>query len=90
MSLTPVFTSIYYLVNIASVAGLFVMPTVEEIKCAISALSKKDYIHLREWLSGKDWEQWDKEIEKDSSSGKLDFLMEEAVTEKTQERFRKP
>ena len=58
------------------------MSTVEEIKSAISALSKEDYIHLREWLSEKDWEQWDKEIEGDSASGKLDFLMEEAETEK--------
>ena len=40
------------------------MSTVEEIKSAISALSKEDYIHLREWLSERDWEQWDKEIEK--------------------------
>ena len=58
------------------------MSTVEEIKSAISALSKEDYTHLREWLSEKDWEQWDKEIEGDSASGKLDFLMEEAVAEK--------
>ena len=60
----------------------FVMSTVEEIKSAISALSEEDYIHLREWFSGKDWEQWDKEIERDSASGKLDFLTEEAATEK--------
>lgn len=65
------------------------MSTVEEIKFAISALSKEDYIHLREWLSEKDWEQWDEEIERDSSSGKLDFLMEEAVAEKNQGRLRK-
>ena len=65
------------------------MSTVEEIKSAISALSEEDYIHLREWLSGKDWEQWDKEIERDSSSGKLDFLMEEAVAEKNRGRLRK-
>ena len=62
------------------------MSTVEEIKSAISALSKEDYIHLREWLSERDWElkQWDEEIEKDSASEKLDFLMEEAVAEKNQ------
>ncbi len=54
----------------------FVMSTVEEIKSAISVLSEEDYIRLREWFSGKDWEQWDKEIERDSASGKLDFLTE--------------
>lgn len=58
------------------------MSTVEEIKSAISALSKEDYLHLREWFSGKDWEQWDEEIEGDLSYGKLDFLIEEAEAEK--------
>ena len=38
------------------------MSTVEEIKSAISSLSKEDYIHLRKWFSEKDWEQWDEEI----------------------------
>ena len=65
------------------------MSTVEEIKSAISVLSKEEYIHLREWLSEKDWEQWNEEIERDSSSGKLDFLMEEAVAEKNQGRLSK-
>ena len=65
------------------------MSTVEEIKSAISTLSREDYIHLREWFSEKDWEQWDKEIERDSASGKLDFLMEEAATEKNQGRLSK-
>ena len=60
------------------------MATAEEIKSAISALSREDHIHLREWLSERDWEQWDKEIEGDSASEKLDFLMEEAVAEKNQ------
>ena len=65
------------------------MLTLEEIKSAISALSEENYIHLREWFSGKDWEQWDKEIEEDSSSGKLDFLVEEAVSEKHRGRLDK-
>ena len=65
------------------------MSALEEIKSAISALSKEDYIHLREWLSEKEWEQWDKEIERDSAGGKLDFLIEEAVAGKTQGRLSK-
>ena len=39
------------------------MSTVEEIKSAISALSREDYVRLREWFSSKDREQRDKEIE---------------------------
>ena len=65
------------------------MLTAEEIKSAISALSKEDYIHLREWLSERDWEQWDEEIEKDSASEKLDFLMEVAVAEKNRGQLSK-
>ena len=30
----------------------------------------------------KDWEKWDKQIEADSKSGKLDFLIAEALEEK--------
>ena len=58
----------------ALASGRFDMSTVEEIKSAISLLSEEDYAHLREWLSEKDWERWDGEIERDSASGKLDFL----------------
>ena len=58
------------------------MSTVEEIKSAISALSKEDYIHLRKGFSEKDWEQWDEEIKKDSSSGELDFLIKEVEMRK--------
>jgi len=29
----------------------------------------------------KDWEIWDKQIKKDSNSGKLDFLAKEAMQE---------
>lgn len=65
------------------------MSTVEEIKSAISALSKEDCIHLRDWFSEKDWEQWDKEIERDSASGKLDFFVEEAVAEKNRGQLSK-
>ena len=30
----------------------------------------------------KDWDKWDKQIEADSKSGKLDFLIAEALEEK--------
>ena len=64
------------------------MSTVEEIKSAISLLSEEDYAHLREWLSEKDWERWDGEIERDSASGKLDFLIKEAEAEKNDGRLK--
>lgn len=61
-----------------------IMLSVEEIKSAIASLSQEDYARLRDWFSERDWEKWDEEIEKDSSAGKLDFLVKEAVAEKSQ------
>ncbi len=54
------------------------MTTVEEIERAILQLSDDDMKRLRHWLSERDWEQWDREIEEDSKEGRLDFLVEEA------------
>jgi len=59
------------------------MSNVEEIKAAIEALPQADYVQLRQWFGEKDWEKWDEEIEADSKSGKLDFLLAEAFAEKT-------
>jgi len=64
------------------------MITVEEIKKAIASLPEKEYVSLRKWFSEKDWEKWDKKIEKDSKAGKLDFLIEEALNEKKIGRLR--
>ena len=52
---------------------------VEEIKAAIEALPQKDYARLRDWFSERNW---DRQIEADSQSGKLDFLVKEALDEK--------
>lgn len=64
------------------------MLQVDEIKSVIDALPKEDYIELRVWFAEKDWELWDKQIENDSLSGKLDFLIEEAFEEKMQGKLR--
>jgi len=55
---------------------------VEEIQVAIESLPYQEYIRLRQWFSQREWEKWDRQIEADSESGKLDFLIEEALTEK--------
>lgn len=59
------------------------MSTVEEIEAAIASLPKEEYARLRDWFSERDWEKWDQQIEADSKSGKLDFLLKEALEEKT-------
>lgn len=60
------------------------MLQVDEIKSVIDALPEEDYIELRVWFAEKDWELWDRQIEDDSLSGKLDFLIEEAFEDKMQ------
>ena len=58
------------------------MTRIDEIKSAIESLPQEDYIELREWFTEKDWEKWDRQIEADSESGRLDFLIEEAFEAK--------
>ena len=57
---------------------------VEEIQVAIESLPYQEYVRLRQWFSERDWHKWDRQIEADSESGKLDFLIEEALDEKAQ------
>lgn len=58
------------------------MSKVDELKKEIERLPKEEFTQLVRWLSEKNWERWDKEIEADSAAGKLDFLMREALDEK--------
>jgi len=58
------------------------MTKVEEIKAAIESLPQEEFVRLRQWFSEKDWQEWDKQIARDSESGKLDFLIKEAIDEK--------
>ncbi|MBI5747790.1 MAG: hypothetical protein HZA00_01605 [Nitrospinae bacterium] len=58
------------------------MLKVEEIEATIESLSDDEYARLREWFYERDWKKWDRQIEADSESGKLDFLIKEALNEK--------
>ena len=53
------------------------MSTVAEIKQAISELPETDYVQLRRWFLDLDWEKWDRQIEEDAATGRLDFLASE-------------
>ena len=55
---------------------------IEKLKTEIEGLPKKEFAELARWLSEKDWERWDKEIEADSKAGRLDFLVREVLDEK--------
>jgi len=54
------------------------MSKIDELKAEIERLPREGVAEIFRWLSEKDWEQWDKEIEADSQAGRLDFLVREA------------
>lgn len=58
------------------------MSRIDELKAQIESLRSDEVAEIFRWLSEKDWESWDKEIEADSRAGKLDFLAHEARGEK--------
>jgi hypothetical protein len=58
------------------------MAKVDELKIEIEQLPEEEFTELVRWLSEKDWQRWDKEIENDSEAGKLDFLVHEALDAK--------
>ena len=64
------------------------MLKLEQLLIEIESLPTEDFSRLRRWFSERDWERWDAQIELDSQSGKLDFLMDEALGEKRQGELR--
>ena len=59
------------------------MSKIDELKAEIERLPSNEFAELFRWLSEKDWDKWDKQIEADAQSGKLDFLLREAREEKS-------
>ncbi len=54
------------------------MSRMDELKAEIENLPTEQFAEIFRWLSQKGWERWDTEIEADSSTGNLDFLLQEA------------
>ena len=52
--------------------------SIAEIKSAIENLPEKDRSELNAWLQNWQSDEWDRQMEVDALSGKLDFLAEEA------------
>jgi hypothetical protein len=61
---------------------------IELIQAEIESLSSEDFARLREWIVQRDWQNWDRQIERDSAAGKLDYLREEAEAAKQQGKLR--
>jgi hypothetical protein len=60
------------------------MTKLEELERAVTSLTEEEYREFRHWFLERDWEQWDRQIEADSRTGKLDFLVREALEAKKQ------
>lgn len=61
------------------------MSTVQEIEQAIRGLEPKDLAALREWFAAFDAEAWDRQLEQDAATGRLDKLADDALPEKRTE-----
>ena len=57
------------------------MTKLEAIEEQIEALSPEELAKLREWLLEREAEEWDREIERDAASGKLDKLFEKSLAD---------
>jgi hypothetical protein len=57
------------------------MRTVEEIEHAAERLAPSDFDRLALWVSTRCHDLWKRQMERDATDGKLDFLFEEAAIE---------
>lgn len=64
------------------------MTHIEKLEQEVASLPIDEYRQFRNWFLERDWVEWDRQIEEDSASGKLDFLLKEAEDEKRQGRLR--
>lgn len=54
------------------------MTKVQAIEQQIKNLSAREFAELREWVFEYDWAEWDQQIERDSTAGKLEKLFAKA------------
>ena len=60
------------------------MDRVEEIESTISGLPPEDFRRIAQWFLALQQTRWDEQMDRDSASGKLDSLFEEADDEAAQ------
>ena len=57
------------------------MDRVEEIEAAITSLPPDEYLRVVDWFRAREQTRWDEQMDRDCSTGKLDFLFQEAEEE---------
>jgi len=61
---------------------------VQDIERAVEDLPDSELREFREWFVEFDARMWDSEFEQDASSGVLDKLAEEAISDRDEDRTR--
>jgi len=64
------------------------MTKLQLIQTEIETLTDDEFTYLKNWINEFDAQQWENQIEEDSNSGKLDFLIEESLLEKSKGQLR--
>ena len=64
------------------------MTKLQLIQTEIETLTDNEFTYLKNWINELDAQQWENQIEEDSNSGKLDFLIEESLLEKSKGQLR--
>ena len=59
------------------------MTKLQLTQAEIESLTFDDFLYLRNWINKLDDRQWEKQIEEDFIAVKLDFLIDEALFEKS-------
>jgi len=54
------------------------MTKVQILQEEIEKLDADEFAQLLKWVNERDWEEWDRQIERDAAAGKLDKLVNEA------------
>ena len=57
------------------------MTKVEQIEREVEELSPEEWAAFRSWFVERDWQEWDRELERDVAEGRLDRFAAEALAE---------
>ncbi|MGH3088145.1 MAG: hypothetical protein ACRDSJ_12600 [Rubrobacteraceae bacterium] len=57
------------------------MAKIEKLEQEVRKLDRAELAAFREWFREYDSDEWDRQIEQDATSGKLDALAKEALAE---------
>ena len=57
------------------------MPTIKELEKAVSSLPSEELARFREWFDEFDAKAWDKQLETDAKTGKLNKIAEAAISD---------